>query len=124
MVSRRELLVHSAGVGAALAAGASSTLAQAPAKRMIVGCAAGRFAGYEIYENQRGVIAIDKPEVLGRQVSFRGYFATPVAYVFIVIFLALQGVDEMHLLNISVAPASQGRGHARQMLDKAVAHLR
>jgi len=32
-------------------------------------------------------------------------------------FLALQGVDEMHLLNISVAPASQGRGHARQMLD-------
>lgn len=32
-------------------------------------------------------------------------------------FLALQGVDEMHLLNISVAPAAQGRGHARQMLD-------
>lgn len=32
-------------------------------------------------------------------------------------FLALQGVDEMHLLNISVAPAEQGRGHARQMLD-------
>ena len=46
------------------------------AKRMIVGCAAGRFAGFEVYENQRGVIAIDKPEVLGRQVSFRGYFAT------------------------------------------------
>ena len=32
-------------------------------------------------------------------------------------FLALQGVDEMHLLNISVAPAAQGRGHAREMLD-------
>ncbi|MGM9516052.1 ribosomal protein S18-alanine N-acetyltransferase [Roseateles sp. DB2] len=32
-------------------------------------------------------------------------------------FLALQGVDEMHLLNISVAPAAQGRGHARTMLD-------
>jgi HK97 family phage prohead protease len=44
--------------------------------RIIVGCAAGRFAGFEIYENQRGLIAIDKPEVLGRQVSFRGYFAT------------------------------------------------
>jgi len=46
------------------------------ANRMIVGCAAGQFAGYEIYENQRGLIAIDKPEVLGRQISFRGYFAT------------------------------------------------
>jgi HK97 family phage prohead protease len=46
------------------------------AKTLIVGCAAGRFAGFEIYENQRGVIAIDKPEVLGRQISFRGYFAT------------------------------------------------
>ncbi len=32
-------------------------------------------------------------------------------------FLALQGVDEMHLLNISVAPGAQGRGHARRMLD-------
>lgn len=46
------------------------------AKTLVVGCAAGRFAGFEIYENQRGVIAIDKPEVLGRQISFRGYFAT------------------------------------------------
>ena len=46
------------------------------AKRMIVACAAGPFAGFEIYENQRGLIAIDKPEVLGRQISFRGYFAT------------------------------------------------
>lgn len=46
------------------------------AKTAIVGCAAGRFAGFEIYENQRGLIAIDKPEVLGRQISFRGYFAT------------------------------------------------
>ena len=42
----------------------------------IVGTAAGRYAGFEIYENQRGVVAIDKPEVLGRQISFRGYFAT------------------------------------------------
>ena len=45
-------------------------------KTIIVGVAAGRFAGFEVYENQRGLIAIDKPEVLGRQVSFRGYFAT------------------------------------------------
>jgi HK97 family phage prohead protease len=48
----------------------------AGADRIIVGTAAGRYAGFEIYENQRGVIAIDKPEVLGRQISFRGYFAT------------------------------------------------
>jgi len=44
--------------------------------KIIVACAAGRYAGFEIYENQRGLVAIDKPEVLGRQVSFRGYFAT------------------------------------------------
>jgi len=44
--------------------------------KIIVACAAGQFAGFEIYENQRGLVAIDKPEVLGRQVSFRGYFAT------------------------------------------------
>jgi ribosomal-protein-alanine N-acetyltransferase len=32
-------------------------------------------------------------------------------------FLAMQGVGELHLLNITVAPAAQGRGHARRMLD-------
>ena len=32
-------------------------------------------------------------------------------------FLALQGVAEMHLLNITVAPQQQGRGHARRLLD-------
>lgn len=48
----------------------------AGADRIIVGTATGPFAGFEIYENQRGIIAIDKPEVLGRQISFRGYFAT------------------------------------------------
>mgnify|MGYP001247008709 CR=1 FL=1 len=32
-------------------------------------------------------------------------------------FLALQGVDEMHLLNLTVAPAHQRRGHARTLLD-------
>lgn len=32
-------------------------------------------------------------------------------------FIALQGVDEMHLLNLTVHPAHQGRGHAVWMLD-------
>ena len=31
--------------------------------------------------------------------------------------LAMPGVDEMHLLNLTVAPAHQGLGHARHMLD-------
>ncbi|MDC8774174.1 ribosomal protein S18-alanine N-acetyltransferase [Roseateles albus] len=31
--------------------------------------------------------------------------------------LAMKGVDEMHLLNLSVAPEQQGRGLARLMLD-------
>ncbi|WP_428421624.1 ribosomal protein S18-alanine N-acetyltransferase [Methylibium sp.] len=33
-------------------------------------------------------------------------------------FVAMLGVDELHLLNLSVAPAMQGRGHARYMLDE------
>lgn len=33
-------------------------------------------------------------------------------------FIAMQGVDEMHLLNLSVAPAAQRQGHARYMLDE------
>jgi len=32
-------------------------------------------------------------------------------------FVAMSGVDEMHLLNITVSPAQQGRGHARVLLD-------
>jgi ribosomal-protein-alanine N-acetyltransferase len=32
-------------------------------------------------------------------------------------FLAMPGVDEMHLLNLTVAPSQQGRGLARLMLD-------
>jgi ribosomal-protein-alanine N-acetyltransferase len=31
-------------------------------------------------------------------------------------FVAMAGVDEMHLLNITVAPPVQGRGHARRLL--------
>jgi ribosomal-protein-alanine N-acetyltransferase len=32
-------------------------------------------------------------------------------------FVAMQGVDEVHLLNITVAPEYQGQGWARVMLD-------
>jgi ribosomal-protein-alanine N-acetyltransferase len=32
-------------------------------------------------------------------------------------FLAMHGVDEMHLLNITVAPARQGQGWGHMMLD-------
>lgn len=35
-------------------------------------------------------------------------------------FVAMPGLDEMHLLNITVAPEAQGRGHARFMLDAVV----
>ncbi len=36
-------------------------------------------------------------------------------------FIAMGGVDEMHLLNITVAPAVQGRGHARTLIDALIA---
>ena len=39
-------------------------------------------------------------------------------------FVAMAGVDEMHLLNITVAPACEGRGHARFMIDALVAMCR
>ena len=39
-------------------------------------------------------------------------------------FVAMAGVDEMHLLNITVAPAQQRRGHARRMLDALVERCR
>jgi [ribosomal protein S18]-alanine N-acetyltransferase len=32
-------------------------------------------------------------------------------------FVAMSGVDELHLLNLTVAPARQGEGHARTLLD-------
>ena len=35
-------------------------------------------------------------------------------------FVAMKGVDEMHLLNLTVAPDEQGKGHARRMLDELV----
>jgi ribosomal-protein-alanine N-acetyltransferase len=36
-------------------------------------------------------------------------------------FIAMEGVDELHLLNITVSAAVQGRGHARFMLDELCA---
>ena len=35
-------------------------------------------------------------------------------------FIAMPGVDEMHLLNITVAPAEQGRGHARCLINALI----
>ena len=39
-------------------------------------------------------------------------------------FIAMAGVDEMHLLNITVAPAMQSRGHARLMIEALIARCR
>lgn len=39
-------------------------------------------------------------------------------------FVAMDGVDEMHLLNITVAPAARRHGYARFMLDALVHHCR
>ena len=38
-------------------------------------------------------------------------------------FVAMTGVGEMHLLNITVAPAARRRGHARRMLAELVRHV-
>ena len=37
-------------------------------------------------------------------------------------FVAMPGVDELHLLNITVAPEWQGRGHGGALLDVVQAH--
>ncbi|HSQ70836.1 MAG TPA: ribosomal protein S18-alanine N-acetyltransferase [Rubrivivax sp.] len=39
-------------------------------------------------------------------------------------FVAMTGVDELHLLNLTVAPEWQGRGHGTELLDAVVAHGR
>ena len=39
-------------------------------------------------------------------------------------FVAMGGVGEMHLLNITVAPAAQGRGHARVLIDALIGACR
>lgn len=38
--------------------------------------------------------------------------------------VSMAGVDELHLLNLTVAPAEQGQGHARWLLDTLVQHCR
>ncbi|MBL8302672.1 MAG: ribosomal protein S18-alanine N-acetyltransferase [Ideonella sp.] len=38
--------------------------------------------------------------------------------------VSMAGVDELHLLNLTVAPAEQGQGHARWLLDALVDHCR
>ncbi len=39
-------------------------------------------------------------------------------------FVAMPGVDELHLLNITVAPAWQRQGHGNALLDAVQAHAR
>ena len=39
-------------------------------------------------------------------------------------FVAMPGVDEMHLLNVTIAPAWQGRGHGSALLDALAANAR
>jgi ribosomal-protein-alanine N-acetyltransferase len=39
-------------------------------------------------------------------------------------FVAMVGVDEMHLLNITVAPPHQGQGHGRTLLQAVQARAR
>ena len=39
-------------------------------------------------------------------------------------FVAMPGVDELHLLNITVVPAAQGRGHGQILLDAVQAQGR
>ena len=39
-------------------------------------------------------------------------------------FIALSGVDELHLLNITVTPAHQGQGHGRRLLAAVLDHGR
>lgn len=53
-----------------------------------------------------------------------GYFAYTLRDVGAEIlgyYVAMAGVDEMHLLNLSVASPVQGRGHGRRLLDHLVA---
>jgi [ribosomal protein S18]-alanine N-acetyltransferase len=39
-------------------------------------------------------------------------------------FVAMAGVDELHLLNITIAPAWQGQGHGSRLLDELQALAR
>ena len=59
-------------------------------------------AGYEI---QLLIAHPNDDDISPQQAQVLGYF------------VAMKGVDEVHLLNITVAPAHQGQGWARIMLD-------
>jgi ribosomal-protein-alanine N-acetyltransferase len=39
-------------------------------------------------------------------------------------FVAMAGVDELHLLNVTVVPARQGQGHGHALLDAVAEHGR
>lgn len=39
-------------------------------------------------------------------------------------YVAMSGPDEMHLLNLTVAPSQQGRGHARRLLARLLERCR
>ena len=45
----------------------------------IIGHAAGAAAGFEFYEQVKGALSIDVPQVMGRTISFRGYAASFMA---------------------------------------------
>jgi len=50
--------------------------------------------------------------LVGREEGLVGYF------------VAMPGADELHLLNLTVMPEWQGRGHGRALLDAVEAHCR
>ncbi|MBL8348021.1 MAG: ribosomal protein S18-alanine N-acetyltransferase [Rubrivivax sp.] len=39
-------------------------------------------------------------------------------------FVAMEGVEELHLLNVTVAPAAQGRGHGSALLEAVMVQAR
>ena len=45
----------------------------------IIGHAAGAAAGFEFYEQMKGALSIDVPQIMGRTISFRGYAASFMA---------------------------------------------
>jgi ribosomal-protein-alanine N-acetyltransferase len=56
-----------------------------------------------------------------------GYFACTLNHVdgdLVGYCIAMSGVGEMHLLNITIAPAARRRGHARRLLAELVRHCR
>jgi ribosomal-protein-alanine N-acetyltransferase len=52
------------------------------------------------------------------------WHAAGVAQLLLGYFVSMTGVDEMHLLNVTVAPAWQGRGLGSALLEAVVQHAR